>query len=380
VRRLLGPAAGALLVALALRIVGVDDRVVDESGATHRGRLVDVPPGTAVADGVRGATRPVEEGDVVLRTARGDRAFTPARIRSVRAGLLSAFRPLAARPWIALLALALHLGAIVAVHLRWAVLLRAAGVSVTLPTVLRLGWIGQFAASVLPGGFATGDVVKALYVAGRNGDRRAHSVTTVVFDRLLGLLVLCSIALPGALFAPGSTRVGGTRALLALLLGGGLLLLALLLLPRLRAATGIARLLPRRFAAFAQEAGEAFALYAKRPRAVAAAALVAVLSQSLVLLALFLYGRALGVTMSLFAVLAALPVAQMVSAVPGLPGGFGVGDLAFVALLPDAGVPAGTALALSFTYKTVHLVVALPAAFFTGTRRDRNPSGGRPSA
>ena len=75
-------------------------------------------------------------------------------------------------------------------------------------------------------------------------------------------------------------------------------------------------------------------------------------------------GEALGVTMSLFAVAAAVPVAQMVSAVPGLPGGFGVGDLAFVALLPEAGVAAGTALALSFTYKIVHLLVALPAGFW----------------
>jgi uncharacterized membrane protein YbhN (UPF0104 family) len=58
-----------------------------------------------------------------------------------------------------------------------------------------------------------------------------------------------------------------------------------------------------------------------------------------------------------------------VSAVPGLPGGFGVGDLAFVALLPDAGVPAGTALALSFTYKTVHLLVALPAGFWLRGRK-----------
>ncbi len=347
-KRLLGPVAGAFLVALALWIVGLEDRVVDASGVTYRGRLVE-----------SGA-----DGAVVLRTGEGDRVFDPKGIRSVRAGLLSAFRPLFARPQTALLGLAFHLLAILAVHLRWAVLVRAAGLALPLPAVLRLGWIGQFAASVLPGGLATGDVVKALYVAGRNGDRRAHAVTTVVFDRLLGLIVLCTIALLGALFAPGSTRIGGTRVALSALLGGGLLLLTLFLSPRLRAATGLARLAPRRFAAVAQEAGEALALYAGQPGAVGAAALMAVVSQSFVLLAFFLYGQALGVTMSLFAVAAAVPVAQMISAVPGLPGGFGVGDLAFVALLPDAGVPAGTALALSFTYKTVHLLVSLPAGFW----------------
>lgn len=352
-RRLLGALVGAALVALALWIVGLEDRVTDASGGTHHGRLLE----DAAA------------GSVVLRTPERDLVFDAASMRSVRPGLLSAFRPLAARPQNALLGLAAHLLSILAVHLRWGVLLRAAGLAVPLRTVLRLGWIGQFAASLLPGGIATGDVVKALYVAGPHGVRRGHAVTTVVFDRLLGLIVLCTIALLGALFAPGSTRVGGTRAVLAALLGGGILVVALLFSPRLRAATGLSRLVARLRIQFLREAGDAFALYAGRRRAVALAALFALLSQSLVLFALFLYGRALGVTMSLFAVVAAIPVAQMISAVPGLPGGFGMGDLAFVALLPDAGVPAATALALSFTYKTVHLLIALPAGFWLRRHR-----------
>jgi uncharacterized protein (TIRG00374 family) len=238
-----------------------------------------------------------------------------------------------------------------------------------LGSVIRLGWIGQFAASVLPGGIATGDIAKVLYTAGRTGDRRAHALTTVAFDRLLGLVVLSSIALLGALFAPSETRVGATRPLLVALLVAGLLVTALFVFPGLRASLGLSRLVPRRFKTFAREAGEALALYAGKGRAVAVAAAVAVLSQAFVLLALFLYGKSLGVTMSLFAVAAALPVAQMVSAVPGLPGGFGVGDLAFVALLPDAGVPAGTALALSFTYKTIHVLVSLPAGFWLSSRK-----------
>lgn len=346
-RRVLGPAAGLVLVAFALWIVGLDDQVVDASGTTHRGRLLE-SAGPAI----------------VLKTAEGERRFDPGGIRSVRAGLLSAFRPLARNPAAAVLGILAHLLAIVAVHLRWGMLLRAAGLGTPLFAVLRLGWIGQFAASVLPGGIATGDVVKALYVAKGTSGRRAHAVTTVAFDRLLGLIVLCGIALSGALLAPGATRVGATRAILAAMLLGALLLLALLLFPRLRAATGLSRLVPRRFSALAREASEAFALYAGKGRALAAAALVALVAQALVLLAIFLYGKALGVTLSLFAAVAAVPVAQMVSAVPGLPGGFGVGDLAYVALLPDAHVPAGTALALSFTYKVVHMLLALPAGLW----------------
>jgi len=347
VKRFLGPAAGLVLVAAALWIVGLEDRVVDASGKTHRGRLVDSPGET-----------------VVLRTDRGDLPFRPDGIRSVRAGLFSAFRPLARNPAFALLGIAAHLLAVVCVHVRWGTLLRAAGLGTPWRTVFRLGWIGQFAASVLPGGIATGDVVKALYAADGTSGRKAHAVTTVAFDRLLGLIVLCMIALGGALFAPGSTRVGATRALLAALLGGCLLLLVLLVSPRVRAWTGLSRLVPRRLSAIAREAGEALALFAGKGKTLVLASVVALAAQASVLLAIFLYGKALGVTLSLFAVLAAVPVAQIVSAVPGLPGGFGVGDLAYVAILPDAGVPAGTALALSFTYKTLHLLIALPAGLW----------------
>ncbi|HEX5135856.1 MAG TPA: lysylphosphatidylglycerol synthase transmembrane domain-containing protein [Planctomycetota bacterium] len=346
-KRFLGPAAGLVLVGVALWIVGFEDRVVDAAGTTHRGRLVEAG-GAAV----------------VLRTDAGDLAFEPGEIRSVRAGLLSAFRPLASNPALALLGVGAHLLAILAVHVRWGVLLRAAGLETPWLAVFRLGWIGQFAASVLPGGIATGDVVKALYVAGGTSGRKAHAVTTVAFDRLLGLIVLCTIALAGALLAPGATRVGATRTLLATLLGGCLVLLALLVSPRVRALTGLTRLVPRRLSAIAREAGEALALYGGKGRALLAASLVAALSQGFILLAILLYGKALGATLSLFAILAAVPVAQMVSAVPGLPGGFGVGDLAYVAILPDAGVKAGTALALSFTYKIIHLLIALPAGLW----------------
>jgi uncharacterized membrane protein YbhN (UPF0104 family) len=261
VKRALGPAAGLVLMAFALWIVGLDDRVIDASGNTHRGRLVE-SPGSAV----------------VLRTDSGDRVFGPEEIRSVRPGLISAFRPLAKNPAAALLGVLAHLLAILLVHVRWGMLLRAAGLGTPWVAVFRLGWIGQFAASVLPGGIATGDVVKALYVAQGTSGRRAHAVTTVAFDRLLGLIVLCAIALLGALFARGSTRVGGTRVLLAAMLGGGLLLLALLLSPRVRAATGISRLAPRRLSAITREAGEALALYAGKGRSLAGAALVALLA------------------------------------------------------------------------------------------------------
>lgn len=352
-RRLLAQLAGLALVLLALWLVGLDDRVVDAAGAVHRGTLV------------------ARDADaVVLRTAEGDVRFPAAEVRSVRVGLPTAFRPLRGRPHIALLGLLLHLAAIVVVHLRWGLLLRAAGLATPVRTVLELGWIGQFTASLAPGGIAIGDVVKALYVAPTHPGRRTRAVVSVFFDRALGLVVLCAIALAAALLAPGTTRLAATRPVLTALLAGALVFALLLFSPRLRRALGLARLFARLpFQVVVREAADALAIYGGKRRALTAAVLLAVLSHSLVLGAFWLYAAALGASMSLFAVAVAVPIAQMIAAVPGLPGGFGVGDLAFVAFLPEAGVPAGTALALSFTYRVLHLVIALPAGFWLFRRR-----------
>jgi uncharacterized membrane protein YbhN (UPF0104 family) len=361
VRRLAATAAGAALVTVALALVGWNDRVVDARGETHRGRLVDLPEG-ALARDAHGAAAPVREGDTVLRTATGDRRFGPDEVRTVRPGLKTAFRPLASRPELALLGLALHLGAIVLVHVRWGLLLRGAGLRTPMGLVLRLGWIGQLFASLLPGGIATGDVVQSFYVAREHPGQWPRAVSTVVLDRAIGLFVLALIALLAALLAPGETRLAAARPVLGALVALGLVAFLLLLVPRLR-PRGLP--LPR----LVREAGQALDLYRGRYGTVLAAALLAVLSHALLLGAFALYAMALGHRPSPFAVLVAIPVAQMLSAIPGLPGGFGAGDLAFVALLPEAHVPAATALALSFTYRILHLLLALPAGFLLLRRR-----------
>ena len=58
--------------------------------------------------------------------------------------------------------------------------------------------------------------------------------------------------------------------------------------------------------------------------------------------------------------LVAIPVAQILAAIPGLPGGWGVGDLAFFLCLPAVGVPPGQAVALFVTYCVAHTVISLP--------------------
>lgn len=352
-KALLARLAGAGLIAVVLLAVPWRDRVVDRSGTEHRGRIV-------------GGT-----GDsVLLRTDAGTESIEVTRAADAQPGLLTTLSHLADQPLWALIGLALHSCSVFTTILRWALMLAGAGLRAPLPAVLRLGWIGSFFAALLPGGIAGGDVVKSLFVSRLHPGNKARAVVTVVADRIVGMFVLCLIAATGLLALPDAAMLGAARPVLLSLPLLGLFALALLLLPGLRSRTGFSRLLDRLpFPGVMKEIRAAGALYGSVPGPLIRAALVALASHGLVLSAFFCYGKALGMTLPALAIASAIPIAQMLSSIPGLPGGWGVGDFAFLALLPPAGVPPGAAVALSFTYRILHTTIALPGGLLLARAR-----------
>ncbi|QDV73161.1 hypothetical protein K2D_13360 [Planctomycetes bacterium K2D] len=81
---------------------------------------------------------------------------------------------------------AVMLGNLIA-FLRWRSVVAAAGIPMTIAEALRLGAIG-FACNFVALGSVGGDVVKATLLAKPRPGRRAAAVTTVVVDRVLGLV------------------------------------------------------------------------------------------------------------------------------------------------------------------------------------------------
>lgn len=72
---------------------------------------------------------------------------------------------------------------------RWRLLLQSQGITVSFGTVFKLGMLGQFFSSIIPGTVG-GDLVKAVYVARRYPNRKARTLSTILIDRLLGLFGL----------------------------------------------------------------------------------------------------------------------------------------------------------------------------------------------
>jgi uncharacterized membrane protein YbhN (UPF0104 family) len=334
--RLLAQGTGLVLIALVLWLVGWNDTVTDAGGTTHAGRVVSVTPSEAVfRDGRR---IPIEDE------------------RAVRRGLGGALASLGRSPWLFLAGVGLHLASLLLTFFRWGILLRGANLPTPLREVFRLGWVGHFLSNVVPGGVAGGDLIKSVYIARAHPERKTRAVVTVVMDRFLGLAAICAIAAAAVLLAPQLAQAAEMIGWIVAALGAGAL--AAFLLRNRLPHTGVLG-----------EVRLALETYRKAPRSLAVAAAVALCNNALVLAAFLFYGRAVGVELSLLAVGAAVPVAQMLSAVPALPGGWGVGDFAFYFFLPLAGVPAGLAVALSFVFRLSHTVLSLPGGLMLASPR-----------
>lgn len=74
-------------------------------------------------------------------------------------------------------------------YVRWYVLVRALDLPFTLRNAVRLGMVGTFYNTFLPGAIG-GDLIKAFFIAKDQPARRAAAVSTVVADRALGLFGL----------------------------------------------------------------------------------------------------------------------------------------------------------------------------------------------
>jgi uncharacterized protein (TIRG00374 family) len=98
-----------------------------------------------------------------------------------------------------ILALVICTASVLLTFVRWYVLVRAQDMPFSLKNAMRLGLIGYFVSTFLPGSVG-GDVIKAAFLA-RQQSRRAVAVATVLLDRVIGLVGLVWLAaLLGGLF------------------------------------------------------------------------------------------------------------------------------------------------------------------------------------
>jgi uncharacterized protein (TIRG00374 family) len=313
----------------------------------------------STSDGYRVRTGDGVERDVPsAEVARRDLGGRPAP--DVVLGLPSLAARLSGHLGAAVLVLALLAGAVVLTAWRWQRLVQALALVLPFAQAVRLSFVGLFFNIAVPGSTG-GDVVKAYYTARVLG-APTRAVLSVFVDRVLGLFALVLLAGGAVLLAPSDPAYATPARLVIGCLVAAVLGSVVVLSRRIRRALGLsslARRLP--FAHVLAEIDTALRLYRGKPREVALAIVLSLGNHIGIVFAAWLLAGALGMRdLGFVPLLVVVPLATLVSAVPLLPGGWGVGEVAYAWLLQPFGVAPTEAVSLSVLLRLASLMAGLP--------------------
>lgn len=269
-------------------------------------------------------------------------------------GTLEAFRGAEAR-WL-LGALALYLIGVPLRAYRWQSLLSTLHVTVPLPRLVSLYFVGTFFNNVLPSGIG-GDVVRA-YELTKEGVDTALSASTVLADRATGLLVLLAVALVSAVF--GFRLVSPELALTIVAISlGSFAGIGLLLWKDLWRA--VSRRLPRLRSLLARKGIEDFyrSLQVYRDRSISRALFISLIFNILLIAVNYLIALSVGVRVSLLYFLLFVPLISFSLILPISLSGLGVREGAYILLFGQAGVAAPLALAMSLGFFALNVITGL---------------------
>ena len=361
--RLLGFALVALVILTKVRW---EDTLTLASGEVLTGRVVATAEGFTVRSA--GTEQTVSASDVRTRVREGQ------RVPEVTYGFPTLLRRLGGHlPLVAALMVFLAL-LVVMTAWRWHLLVRAVDLTLPLATSIRLTFVGAFFNQAVPGSTG-GDVVKAYYAAKLTvGPTRA--VVSVFVDRFIGLFGLVVLAAVVLLLPPHLQGETVPRRLVLVILLCVAAVGLVFGVRRVRRTLGLSKLvraLP--FQGVMREAQAAVHLYRTRPGAVLVALALSVVNHAGIAALVWGFGRALGLeSLELSTCMALVPVCNLLSAIPVLPGGWGVGEWAFAYFFGQAGVPATEAVGLSMVYRLAMLFVSLPGGVLWFASRDAGSS------
>jgi len=254
--------------------------------------------------------------------------------------------------------------------MRWNVLLRSQGIRISQFDAFSLSMIGILFSTIIPGS-VSGDVVKAYYIADRAPDKKARAVTTILVDRVAGLVMLLAISsVAGIWKLPVIFRNHAASVfyltVVAATVGGGLVLLAAILLSghTLRWVENFAERF--RWLGFLAHPLRALEVFRSSPAPLVWAMLLSVPAQLAACLAFFFCGRALGSSaLSLVDSMLVVPLGFTAMALPIAPAGIGVGQMAFYSLFELLlGAPGTAGSSISLVFQVLYLAVTATGLIF----------------
>jgi hypothetical protein len=279
------------------------------------------------------------------------------------------------------------LASITLTFVRWYVLVRALDLRFAVADALRLGFMGYFFNSFLPGSIG-GDIIKAAFIAREQPHRRTAAVATVVIDRAVGLWGLFwLVTLVGGVFwLKGDMDSFADRPLrMILAVAATIIAISLLVwillgfLPESRAARFSGRLarLPKVGGA-AREFWRAIWMYREQGTAIWFGLAIALVGHvgfvsNFYFASLAIQGEARLIP-SIVAHFLLVPIGMTVQAIGLTPGGLGVGELAYSKLYELVHFPGARGFLAAVMQRVVTWTLSFAGYFVYLRMRRSDPS------
>jgi len=261
-------------------------------------------------------------------------------------------------------------------YVRWFVLVRGLDLAFHLTDAFRLGTLGFMLNQISPGSVG-GDLLKAVFIAREQPERKTEAVATVVVDRVVGLYAMLLIASLGLLLV--GDAIDSAKLLRSLQLSvwpaalTGTAGLAFVLSPLStgRHARQVADNLPLIGPSVARLI-DAIDVYRSRRGYLFAALGLALVTHSLLITAFWMVSRGLPVVGPTFVQNASLvPIGLVAGAVLPTPGGLGGLEAGMEFLYTSIGAGKGDGTIVALAYRAMTYVFAAVGAFYYFSARKK---------
>lgn len=244
---------------------------------------------------------------------------------------------------------------------RWQVFLQLNGIHERLTTLWKINLISQFQGLVLPSSQGA-DAFRIFYIEQRNPQKRGTAGSTVVVERMMGLLVLCAFTLTALPFLPASKDYLSLITLVVMISAGALTAQLILVSKKIHhyySGFQSRNRFVRKILGYVEKLHAGTIHFPYKKALLPSILLISCYQASLISVVYFVF-RAYGYDIPFMQHVALYPVISILTLVPITIGGFGVREGFFVYFYAMIGVPAHVAVGVSLM--NYALMALIPAA------------------